>query len=62
MELQGGYGADRIIGTFRVSFNNFSAKNNLGNSYKAIGRYDLAESNYSSALKLKPDDFVAWLN
>ena len=26
--------------------NNFSAKNNLGNSYKAIGRYDLAESNY----------------
>ena len=27
IELQGGYGADRIIGTFRVSFNNFSAKN-----------------------------------
>lgn len=27
VELQGGYGADRIIGTFRVSFNNFSAKN-----------------------------------
>lgn len=26
IELQGGYGADRIIGTFRVSFNNFSAK------------------------------------
>ena len=27
IELQGGYGADRVIGTFRVSFNNFSAKN-----------------------------------
>ena len=27
VELQGGYGADRIIGTFGVSFNNFSAKN-----------------------------------
>ncbi|MGC6470576.1 MAG: outer membrane protein assembly factor BamA [Flavobacteriales bacterium] len=27
IELQGGYGADRILGTFRVSFNNFSAKN-----------------------------------
>ena len=27
VELQGGYGADRIIGTFRVSFNNFSASN-----------------------------------
>ena len=27
VELQGGYGADRVIGTFRVSFNNFSAKN-----------------------------------
>ena len=27
IELQGGWGAGRIIGTFRVSFNNFSAKN-----------------------------------
>lgn len=27
VELQGGYGADRIIGTFGVTFNNFSAKN-----------------------------------
>lgn len=27
VELQGGYGADRVIGTFRVSFNNFSSKN-----------------------------------
>ena len=26
IELQGGYGADRIIGTFRLSFNNFSAR------------------------------------
>ena len=26
IELQGGYGANRIIGTFRLSFNNFSAK------------------------------------
>jgi outer membrane protein insertion porin family len=26
IELQGGWGAGRIIGTFRVSFNNFSAK------------------------------------
>ena len=24
IELQGGYGANRIIGTFRLSFNNFS--------------------------------------
>ncbi|MGC6429060.1 MAG: outer membrane protein assembly factor BamA [Flavobacteriales bacterium] len=27
IELQGGWGANRIIGTFRVSFNNFSSKN-----------------------------------
>ena len=26
IELQGGYGANRIIGTFRLSFNNFSAR------------------------------------
>ena len=26
IELQGGYGADRVIGTFRLSFNNFSAR------------------------------------
>ena len=44
-----------------IDANNFSAKNNLGNSYKIIGRYDLAESNYSSALKIKPD-YVQGLN
>ena len=27
IELQGGWGANRVVGTFRVSFNNFSAKN-----------------------------------
>jgi outer membrane protein insertion porin family len=27
IELQGGWGANRIIGTFRVSFNNFSSRN-----------------------------------
>ena len=27
IELQGGWGANRVIGTFRVSFNNFSSKN-----------------------------------
>ncbi len=29
IELQGGYGAGRIIGTFRLSFNNFSARKML---------------------------------
>jgi outer membrane protein insertion porin family len=29
VELQGGYGANRIIGTFRLSFNNFSARKML---------------------------------
>lgn len=27
IELQGGWGANRVIGTFRVSFNNFSSRN-----------------------------------
>ena len=29
VELQGGYGANRVIGTFRLSFNNFSARKML---------------------------------
>lgn len=31
IELQGGYGANRIIGTFRLSFNNFSARKMFAN-------------------------------
>ena len=58
LALQGNGNTRHSIEYFNKSIdldpNNFSAKNNLGNSYKAIGRYDLAESNYSSALKIKP--------
>ena len=65
LALQGNGNTRHSIEYFNKSIdldsNNFSAKNNLGNSYKAIGRYDLAESNYSSALKIKPD-YVQALN
>ena len=33
IELQGGWGANRIIGTFRLTFTNFSAKNILNKEY-----------------------------
>ena len=65
LALQGNGNIRHSIEYFNKSIdidpNNFSAKNNLGNSYKIINRYDLAESNYSSALKIKPD-YVQGLN
>ena len=65
LALQGNGNIRHSIEYFNKSIdidpNNFSAKNNLGNSYKIIGRYDLAENNYTSALKIKPD-YVQALN